>query len=95
MSNASKALEAHRQLEPELYAKADHIAKIIDPGAFVEWRDGTSPDSDKVLLVRQEYMKAKALCQAFEILRFLGMAPETTNWDAIFERMKMNEDEHV
>jgi len=88
MSVFDRAMEAHRRLEPELYEKVDAIARIIDPSAFAEWHDSTDPDAPpRRPTVRQRYMSAHAKNVAYQILQYLGIAPEKTDWLAIFAEM--------
>jgi hypothetical protein len=88
MSLIDQAVEIDRELRPEQYAKADAIARIIDPSAFAEWYDGTGPDAKlHEPDVRQRYMQSAALTKAFEVLRLLKLEPETFDWNGIFEHI--------
>lgn len=92
MSAVQKAIEADRRLRPELYRKADSIAEIIDPSAFAAGYDSTAPDADPLTPTkRQQYYAAVARRKAWEILQYLGIAPEETDWVAIFDEMASGE----
>lgn len=87
-SAVDEAVAASRRLHPEAWEKVDRIARTIDPGAFAKWYDTTGPDAEPVeprLRVRMK--RARARRKAWDILRELGIVPETTDWEAIFEEM--------
>ena len=53
------------------------VAKLIDPGAFSEWWNGTGPDAKKHDPdVRQRHAQASALNLAGEILIMLAREPD-------------------
>lgn len=81
-----EAIEASRRAHPELWEKADRIAEIIEPSAFAEWYSGISGEKREPT-TRQRYLRASARRRAWEVLRYLGIAPEDTDWAAIFEEM--------
>ena len=90
MSETYEAIDrAYRRLEPELHAKMDKIAAIIDPEAFAhdEWFDGSGPGAKPVgyMRTRRAYMQSKARCTAWHVLKALGIAPEYEPWPEIFE----------
>lgn len=70
-------LDAHRELNPELYAKADAIAQIIDPSAWPgEAWDGVGPEAKRIdwdanTLV--QVRRAEARGRAFRVLEYLGL----------------------
>lgn len=83
-----QAVRIARALEPELWSKVDHVAEMIDPAAFAEWSWLSSvPGKQESLLTQAKYKQSAARHRAFEIMQYLGIAPKTTNWTAIFERM--------
>lgn len=86
-ADVEEAVAAWRRLNPELARKVDRIAEIIAPDAFGEVYNGLGADADELVTARREYRKARARRKTMEILRFLGEAPETTDWAAIFEEM--------
>lgn len=88
MSSATKdAAKAWRRLNPELAEKRDHIAEIIDPSGFAEFYDGIGEDAERLDTTRMQYKRSRARRKAMEILRYLGEAPETTDWEALFKEM--------
>lgn len=90
-SAVEEAVEASRRLHPDLWRKADRIAEIIAPGAFAEAYDGI--DGEKITpTTRQQYQQAEARRKAWEILRYLGEAPEETDWSAIIEEAGWDRD---
>lgn len=85
---AEEAVQAHRELHPELWEKIDRIARIIDPGAFGEAFDGTGPDAQRIPdTLRLRYMRSRARHQAWQILEYLGHVPQETDWVEIFRQM--------
>ena len=87
MSDVEEAVAAWRRLNPELARKVDRIAEIITPGAFRKAYDGLGSSGSEIATARKEYRRARARRKAMEILRYLGEAPETTDWAAIFKEM--------
>lgn len=47
----------------------DDVARMLNPGAFTDWYDGTSNDSKPLKIARQEYERAVAINLAGQILR--------------------------
>jgi hypothetical protein len=92
MSDIDRMLAIDRRNRPEQYAKADAIARIIDPGAFAEWYDGVGPDAKLVDFgVRAKYMQSAAMTKAFEILRLLKLEPEEFDWGPILTEIALPE----
>lgn len=88
MSDIQRVLDIDRRLRPEQYAKADAIARIIDPGAFAEWYDGVGPDAKLVDFgVRQKYMQSAAMTKAFDVLKVLGLEPEEFDWAPVLTEL--------
>jgi hypothetical protein len=81
----AQMIKIDRRRRPEIWAKADHIARLVDPSAFARWHDtdGHPHDPD----IRQLYMQVRAINVAFDILRYLGLEPEVFDWTPIFEKM--------
>lgn len=53
------------------------VAKMIDPGAFSVWFDGTGPDAKpRPSDARIRYMQARAVCIAAEILKLAAGVPD-------------------
>ncbi len=53
------------------------IAKVIDPGAFADWWDGTGPAAKKhEPSVRARYYQSVAMAEAQEILKTLAKMPD-------------------
>ena len=73
-----------RELDPELWAKVDAIARIIDPSAFSEWYDGITPVEPDA---RVRYMRSVAENKAWRILQLLGIAPESYDWPRLFDAL--------
>lgn len=85
-NDITSMMKTARKMDPDLYAKVDAIAEMIDPGAFARWHNCTGPDAELVpLTTRQEYMQARARNTAYRILQYLGHAPDTFDWLALFE----------
>ena len=75
-----------RESNPDLWARTEGVAKIIDPGAFatdyVIWPE----ENARTFELRQNYMRAVAMGKAQEVLRYLGINT-ATDWLYILERI--------
>lgn len=72
MSAIDEAMRLYRERHPDAFARADVIARIIDPAAYSAW---TASDgrTQELMNLRQDYMRSVALNKACEILRVLGV----------------------
>lgn len=61
----------------ELDAKAEAIARILAPWAFMVAYDGTGPDAKQLAVtVREQYQQSEARTKAWQILEALSLATE-------------------
>lgn len=87
-SAVEKAVAVSRELDPDLWAKVDRVAEIIDPGAFALYYDSVDPDGKPVpMTLRQKYMQSAARTKAWVILRRLGEIPQDFDWTPVLERL--------
>lgn len=77
-------LEIDINQNPSKYQKSLAIAKIIDPGAFAEWRIVDSSNNSESFNARKKYDKSVALHKSTEILKLLGIVGET-DWHSILK----------
>lgn len=88
MSAVDEAVAAHRRLYPDLWAKADRIAEIIEPDVWDDWYDSTEPDATpRPPTTRVLYLRSRARCRAWDVLKELEIAPATTDWAAVFAEL--------
>lgn len=93
MTDIEQALQASRNLYPELWEKADAIARIIKPGLFEDWYNSTEPGAAPVEPpIRTKYERSAAIHLAWQILQYLGIAPQETDWAPILEEMNKSDD---
>lgn len=80
-----EVVTAARRLDPELWAKVDTLARIIAPGIWDAWYDNTAPDAQPVPPdARVRYLRSAAESKAWQILVFLGIAPQPYDWPRLF-----------
>ena len=84
-----KMLEAAREVQPGLWQRTEDVARILDPGAFLDNAVIHPPEADKLFRLRQEYMQAAAMNKAQEILKYLGVNTDA-DWYAILSKMTEN-----
>lgn len=58
---------------PDLWARTDSVARIIDPAAFVDDYVFSDDEARALTESRIEYQRAVAMHKAQEILKFLGV----------------------
>ena len=75
-----------RESNPDLWARVEGVAKIIDPGAFLTDHVIWPEENARTFEIRQQYMRACAMKTAHEILKYLGINTDT-DWLYILERL--------
>lgn len=84
-TDIERVLRAAREQKPDVYERADAIARIIDPSAYLDdWV--VHGASVKLLNAKVKYRRAAALTKALDILAYLGMSTET-DWEDVFQRL--------
>ena len=80
-------MEIYRETHPDLYARTEAIARIIDPAAFISGRTVLiPPESHGLWHARRKYQQAAAMRKAHEILEHLGVSTEV-DWETILTRL--------
>lgn len=75
-----------RESNPDLWARVEGVAKIIDPAAFATDHVIWPEENARAFKLRQDYMRAVAMNKAHEALRYLGINTDT-DWLYILERI--------
>ena len=86
MSDIERVLKIDRELRPNLYARTEDIARIIDPGAFVMLLEGYSTVPSPLAITHQVYGQAVAYQKAAAVLEYLGVNTRA-DWWAIMTRL--------
>ena len=81
-----RALQAARELRPDLWERTDQIARIIEPSAFMDDWLVHPEDQKHILEKRLAVQQAAAMRKAQEILQYLGVNTET-DWYAILQHL--------
>ena len=86
VSDVEKMIAIAREVQPDLWRRTEQVARIIDPGAFVEGVVIHPDISRRRFDAHQKYQRAIAMRRAQEVLCFLGVNTET-DWLEILTRL--------
>jgi len=86
MSDIDEVVRIDREIRPDIYKKADGVARIIDPAAFQDNWTIHPKDHERIFKSRLKYQRAVAISKAHEILRYLGLS-EAVDWGEILSRL--------
>ena len=93
MSSVDELLAKAREQNPDLWKRTDDIARIIDPGAFLEGPVTTEPPelADNIRS-KLAYQRAVAEHKAHEILKYLGVNMDV-DWFSLLDAIHKTESE--
>ena len=91
MSKAGKQsvedmLRIAREVQPELWARTEAVARIIDPGAFADGWIIHPPEAARTHALKLKVLQGNAMRRAQEVLQYLGVNTET-DWYEILTRL--------
>lgn len=88
MSGVDVTLRIAREVQPDLWARTEQVARIIDPAAFDDNWLIDPPEASRLHAARLAVMRSTAMSKAHEVLRVLGVNTET-DWFEILTRLAM------
>lgn len=86
MKSIEEMLRTAREVQPDLWARTEQVARIIAPEAFVDDWIIHPPEAEKTHRLKLELMRATAMRKPQDVLSVLGVNTET-DWCAILGRM--------
>lgn len=86
MTDIDRMLRISREIQPNLWERTEHVAKIIDPSAFMDDWVITPPEREALMRAKLSCLQAAAMKKANEILTYLGVNTET-DWYSILGRL--------
>lgn len=85
-NTAEDVIRIAREGRPHLWRRTEQVARIIDPGAFMDDWEVSPPDIAALLASKLAYQRAAAMSRAQEVLKYLGVNTDT-DWHLILTRM--------
>lgn len=86
MSDIDAVLKIDKSLRPNLYARTEAIARIIDPAAFMADWVCEPASAAKLLRLRLAVQRGNAMAKAHEVLKYLGVNSEP-DWFDILDQL--------
>jgi hypothetical protein len=85
-TDVDKMLKIAREQRPDLWARTDAVARIIDPAAFADDWVIDPPEAARLHALKLALLRATARSKAQEVLKYLGVNTEH-DWYDILTRM--------
>jgi len=81
--DVDKMLKIAREQRPDLWARTEAVARIIDPSAFAnDWRIDP-PSAARLHALKLEVLRGNAIRRAQEVLQYLGVNTEHDWYDIL------------
>lgn len=81
-----RMLRAAREAQPDLWARTESVARIIDPAAFVDGWVITPESASRLHESKLRFMRANAMTRAQAVLEYLGVNVQA-DWYAILTKL--------
>lgn len=78
-----RMLEIAKAQRPDLWARTEAVARIIDPSAFADDWIIEPPSAARLLTLKLEFLRANAMRRAQEVLQYLGVNTEQDWYDIL------------
>jgi len=81
-----RALGLARELRPDLWARTEAVARIIDPSAFADDWVASPPEAARTHALKLKVLRGVATRRAQDVLEYLGVNTET-DWGEVLARL--------
>jgi hypothetical protein len=84
--DVDRMLKIARDQRPDLWARTEAVARIIDPSAFQDDWIVDPPEAGELLAAKLAVLRANAMGRAQEVLKYLGVNTDH-DWYDILTKM--------
>jgi hypothetical protein len=86
VTDVDRMLRIAREQRPDLWARTEAVARIIDPAAFQDDWIVDPPESARLFAAKLAYLRSNAMGRAQEVLQYLGVNTDH-DWHDILARL--------
>ena len=86
MTDVDRMLKIAREQRPDLWARTEAVARIIDPAAFADDWTIDPPEATRLHSLKLAVLRGNAMRRAQEVLAYLGVNTEH-DWYDILTRL--------